>query len=208
VYFLGQPTTPHLKPPAAVVVNVLDEGSAYNAITTSFKTSQQFLDTKANPVQAWTALMGSRISKSAHDGGKVVSPTQRPPLPQEDIPGIHFCYRLSPTQSLKDTSMKNPSDPIGNRTRDSPSCSALPQPTEFLHTGWHKWLLVKATIKLTDIILSNFFHNVNSMVLLSFQNIRTNKSDVFAYAHRFTHIYFLYHVSKQTACKDVLPTST
>jgi hypothetical protein len=25
--------------------------------------------------------------------------------------------------------MKNPNDPIGNRTRDLPTCSAMPQPT-------------------------------------------------------------------------------
>ena len=25
--------------------------------------------------------------------------------------------------------MNNPSDPLGNRTRDLPACSALPQPT-------------------------------------------------------------------------------
>jgi hypothetical protein len=34
----------------------------------------------------------SRISRqSAHEGGKVVSLTHRPPLPPEHIPGIHFC---------------------------------------------------------------------------------------------------------------------
>jgi len=36
--------------------------------------------------------LGSQISsQSAHEGGKVVSPTHRPPLPQENIPGTHFC---------------------------------------------------------------------------------------------------------------------
>jgi len=34
----------------------------------------------------------SQISRqSAHKGSKVVSPTHRPPLPPENIPGIHFC---------------------------------------------------------------------------------------------------------------------
>jgi hypothetical protein len=33
----------------------------------------------------------SQISKqSAHGGGKVVSPTHRPPLPPGNIPGTHF----------------------------------------------------------------------------------------------------------------------
>ena len=35
---------------------------------------------------------GSQISRqSAHEGGKVVSPTHRPPLPLGSIPGTHFC---------------------------------------------------------------------------------------------------------------------
>ena len=35
---------------------------------------------------------GSQISnQSEHEGGKVVSPTHRPPLPPRNIPGIHFC---------------------------------------------------------------------------------------------------------------------
>ena len=35
---------------------------------------------------------GSQISRqSAHEGGKVVSPTHWPPLPPGNIPGTHFC---------------------------------------------------------------------------------------------------------------------
>ena len=35
---------------------------------------------------------GSQISRqSAHEGGKVVSSTHRPPLPPGNIPGTHFC---------------------------------------------------------------------------------------------------------------------
>ena len=35
---------------------------------------------------------GSKISRqSAHEGGKVVSPTHWPPLPPGNIPGTHFC---------------------------------------------------------------------------------------------------------------------
>jgi hypothetical protein len=34
---------------------------------------------------------GSQILRqSAHEGGKVVIPTHRPPLPPENIPGTHF----------------------------------------------------------------------------------------------------------------------
>jgi len=38
--------------------------------------------------QGW----GFQISRlSAHEGGKVVRPTHRPPLPPGNIPGTHFC---------------------------------------------------------------------------------------------------------------------
>jgi hypothetical protein len=40
-----------------------------------------------------------RISRqSAHEGGKAVSPTHRPPLLPGDIRGTHFCWRLSRPQ--------------------------------------------------------------------------------------------------------------
>jgi len=51
---------------------------------------------KTVPLQAWTGPEGSRrlrmliLRESAHEGGKVVSPTHRPPLPPRNIPGIHF----------------------------------------------------------------------------------------------------------------------
>jgi hypothetical protein len=50
--------------------------------------------------------------QSAHEGGKVVSPMHRPSLPPGRIKAL-----------------KNFSDSIGNRTRDLPVCSAVPQPT-------------------------------------------------------------------------------
>jgi hypothetical protein len=35
---------------------------------------------------------GFQISRQwAHESGKVVSPTHRPPLPPGNIPGAHFC---------------------------------------------------------------------------------------------------------------------
>ena len=52
---------------------------------------------KAIPLQGWTGPessegWGSQISRqSAHKGGKVVSPTHRPPLSPGNIPGTHFC---------------------------------------------------------------------------------------------------------------------
>jgi hypothetical protein len=76
----------------------------------------------------------SQISrKSAQEGGKFVSPTHRQPLPPGNIPGNHFFYRLRQSQGHNVAgsiiSMKNSNGNIGNRTRDLPNCSAVPQPT-------------------------------------------------------------------------------
>jgi hypothetical protein len=92
---------------------------------------------KATPLQALTGTEGSRMLKlsdfktSAYEGGKVVSPTHRPPLPPGNIPGTHFCYRLSRPQGHSAAgrimSMNNSNDTIGNRSRDLPVCTAVPQ---------------------------------------------------------------------------------
>ena len=53
--------------------------------------------------------------------------------PPGNIPGTHFCYRLSRPQGHSAAgrimSMKNCNDTIGNRTRDLLACMAVPQPT-------------------------------------------------------------------------------
>src|SRR5215469_11764663 len=88
-------------------------------------------------LQALTGPEGSRrlgsqiLKQSAHEGGKVVSPTHRPPLPPGNIPGTHFCWRVGQPQGHSAAgrimSMKNSNDTIGNRTRDLPTCSAVQQ---------------------------------------------------------------------------------
>ena len=49
------------------------------------------------------------------------------------IRGYHFCLRLSQPQDRSAAgtimSMKNSNNTVGNRTRDHPACSAVPQPT-------------------------------------------------------------------------------
>jgi len=61
--------------------------------------------------------------------------------PQGNIPGTHFFQRLSQPQNHsavgKIISMKNFHDTIGNRTRDFPACSAVPQPTAPLRAPRH-----------------------------------------------------------------------
>jgi len=53
--------------------------------------------------------------------------------PLGNIPGIHFCYRLSQPQGHsaagRITSIENSNDTIGNRTRDLTACSAVLQQT-------------------------------------------------------------------------------
>jgi hypothetical protein len=55
---------------------------------------------------------------SAHEGGKVVSPTHRPPLPPENILGAHFYYRLrgphGHSAGGRFMSKKNSTDTIGS----------------------------------------------------------------------------------------------
>jgi len=57
---------------------------------------------------------------TAHDGGKVVSPTHWPPLPPGNAPGTHFCWRLSRPQRHSTigriTSKKNSNDTIFKST--------------------------------------------------------------------------------------------
>jgi hypothetical protein len=72
---------------------------------------------------------GSQISwKSAHEGRKVVSPTNRLPLPCRKYSWYSFMLEAHSTPG-KDYVMKNSNYTLGNRTGDLPVCSAVPQPT-------------------------------------------------------------------------------
>jgi hypothetical protein len=56
-------------------------------------------------------------------------------LPPRRIPGTHFCQRLCPPQGHSAAgrirSIEESNDLIGNRTRDLPACSIVPQPTTY-----------------------------------------------------------------------------
>jgi len=63
------------------------------------------------------------VSLSAQRTGRLYSPG--------NIPGTHFCKRLIQPQvhsaAGRNTSMNNSNNTIGNRTRDLPTCNAVPQ---------------------------------------------------------------------------------
>jgi hypothetical protein len=75
------------------------------------------------------------LRQSAQEGGKVVSPMHRTPLPPGNIPGTYLWEKLSRPQGHcvpgRIMSMKNSNDIIGNRSRDTPVCSAVPQPLHY-----------------------------------------------------------------------------
>ena len=68
---------------------------------------------------------GSQISRQLEHKGRLYYPV--------NIPGSNCCWRLSRPQGHSAAgrimSMKNFSDTNGNRTRNLPACSAVPQPT-------------------------------------------------------------------------------
>jgi hypothetical protein len=103
---------------------------------------------KAVTLQAWTGptefqeIEASRFQDSRHIKVVRLSAVRTGRLcTPRNIPGTHFCYRLSQPQGHSATgrimSMKNFNDTIGNRTRDPPACSAVPQPSAPTETGAH-----------------------------------------------------------------------
>jgi hypothetical protein len=76
---------------------------------------------------------GSQILRqSAYEGGKAVTPTHRQPLTPRKYSWYSFLLEVESTPCDSTVErimlMKNSSDTIGNRTRDLPVCSAVPQP--------------------------------------------------------------------------------
>ena len=81
----------------------------------------------AVPLQACSGPEGSRnlmfpdFTKTAKDGGKVISVTHRSPLPPGNTPG--YPRAIVGPEGL---SLKNSNNTIENRTRDLTVCSVVP----------------------------------------------------------------------------------
>jgi hypothetical protein len=74
--------------------------------------------------EGWTPKI---FRQRKHEGGKVVSPTHRPPYPQGKMPSTHFCEEAESTPrphsaAGRINSMKNVKDPIGNQSRLVAQC--------------------------------------------------------------------------------------
>jgi hypothetical protein len=69
-------------------------------------------------------------------GSEVISLKRRPPFTLRKIPGTHFCKRQKRPQdhstASRIRSIEKFNDLVGNRTRDLPVCSIVPQPTTLL----------------------------------------------------------------------------
>jgi hypothetical protein len=100
----------------------------WNVTTTKGKGKAVLLQARSGP-EGSRKLRFPDFMTTAQFGGKV-SLMHRPPLPPGNIPGTHFCYRLSRPQGHSATgrimSLKNSNDTIGNRTPDLPVCSVEP----------------------------------------------------------------------------------
>ena len=99
--------------------------------------------------------------------------------PRENIPGTHFCQRLSRSQghsaagSVKP--MKNSNDTIGNRTRDLPGCSAVPQQgsvAEKIQTSCSIFHPLTATVKLITAVNHLTW---SGAIFITHFNIKKNK---------------------------------
>jgi hypothetical protein len=91
------------------------------------------------PMGLWDVKAPIFLHIRLTDGGEVVSLTCRPPFNPRNYPGTHFCRRLRRPQGHSTAgrmrSIEKYNGLVGNRTRDLPACSVVPQPTTLPHAS-------------------------------------------------------------------------
>jgi hypothetical protein len=107
LHSLGESTYPHAL--SSPVNGITTHGESYfewktmqmpiiiKPFKTKFHALHKVKQSLCRPEQALRGprSWGSQISRrSAHEGGKVVSSAERPPLPPGNNSGTHFCYRF------------------------------------------------------------------------------------------------------------------
>ena len=101
----------------------------------SLSPSRRILDWKsrAKLVKAWIGPECSRSLRLPHFKTSLSALGTGRLYPLGNILGTRFCYRTSQPQGHRAAGrimpMKNSFDIIGNRTRNIPACSVVPQPT-------------------------------------------------------------------------------
>jgi hypothetical protein len=91
---------------------------------------------RAGPYGCERSRLQHFLDNRLTEGNEVVSLTRRPPFTPRNLPGTHFCSRLSRPVDHRAIvrleglgKLKKSNEPIRNRTRDLPDFSIVPQPT-------------------------------------------------------------------------------
>jgi hypothetical protein len=92
-------------------------------------------------------------------------------FPPRNLPGTHFCYRLSRPQGHSAAgrirSIEKPNDLIGIRSCDLPACSIVPQPTT-LPRAPSEDLYISKYISNTSFLLKNISFSLNVVLRSQF----------------------------------------
>ena len=122
--------------PSSVVFHCThSNGICHISLLTACEQDQDGNAFHPDPACRVPAGWGSQILRqSAHESGKIVSPTHRPPLLLRKYSWYSFLLEAESTPGAimragRIMSMKNSNDTIGNQTRDLRTCSAVPQQT-------------------------------------------------------------------------------